>query len=199
MTNATITISQAQATQIATIPTCWVIISGGEIVSISASRSTAREIKSVNGINGSIAKAADLNLITFHPINGGSTGASQVLADEVDSQDPTDEEIAESNRDPEMPATPVAPAIPSKKVAKAVAPRGPVTHESTATRPCKLVWQIADDVFLANPEAKRSEVLAECVKQGIAYFTARTQYQQWLTVQKEMAAREAEQASKAAK
>jgi hypothetical protein len=91
------------------------------------------------------------------------------------------------------------PAIPSKKVAKAVAPRGPVTHESTATRPCKLVWQIADDVFLANPEAKRSEVLAECVKQGVAYFTARTQYQQWLTVQKEMAAREAEQAPKAAK
>jgi hypothetical protein len=247
MTNATITISQTQATQIATMPTCWVIISGGEIVSISASRSTAREIKSVNGINGSIAKAADLNLITFHPINGGNTGASQVLADEVDSQDPTDAEIAESN----MPVAPVGsalehdahsyrcpgcgihlcngvgehnqevngkkikhdqyefcclgcgaefgPAIPSKKVAKAVAPRGPVTHESTATRPCKLVWQIADDVFLANPEAKRSEVLAECVKQGVAYFTARTQYQQWLTVQKEMAAREAEQASKAAK
>jgi hypothetical protein len=39
-------------------------------------------------------------------------------------------------------------------------------------------------------------VLAECVRQGVAFYTARTQYQQWLGVQKEMAAREAAAAAK---
>lgn len=68
-----------------------------------------------------------------------------------------------------------------------------VTNESTAERPCKLVWHIADEMKAANPEVKRKEVLAECVKRGVAFYTARTQYQQWLGVQKEMAARVASQ------
>lgn len=67
-----------------------------------------------------------------------------------------------------------------------------INHESTVERPCKRVWQVADDM----PGAKRKDVLDACVKQGIAYYTARTQYQQWLTVQKEMAEREAQQSKK---
>ncbi len=46
---------------------------------------------------------------------------------------------------------------------------------STAERPTKLVWDIADK----HPELKRKEVIEECVRQGIAYGTARTQYQHW--------------------
>lgn len=227
--------------------TAWIILNDDYAVGAYPGREAARHAKATNSLAGSIVKASE---ISFEVVDlmAGHTGASQVLADEVDSQDPTDTEIAESNdwrNDPSSVygheihgllvcpscgthlsngigehnqevngkalkhdhfeycclacGVEFGPAIPSKKSAKAVAPRGPVTHESTATRPCKLVWQIADDVFLANPEAKRSEVLAECVKQGVAYFTARTQYQQWLTVQKEMAAREAEQAAKSAK
>lgn len=79
---------------------------------------------------------------------------------------------------------------------KAKGTRAPVENTSTAERPCKLVWQIADDVNAATPGAKRSVVLAECVRQGVAFYTARTQYQQWLGVQKEMAAREAAAAAK---
>ena len=74
-----------------------------------------------------------------------------------------------------------------------------VSHESSIERPCKQVWFIADELKISRPDAKRAEILAECVKRGIAYFTARTQYQQWLTIQKEMAAREAQQKPTAAK
>ena len=79
------------------------------------------------------------------------------------------------------------PAIPEPEVKgpwstpKAKAPRE-VTHVSTAERPTKLVWHIADEMILANPDARRKEVIAECVRRGIAFYTARTQYQQWLAV-----------------
>lgn len=63
---------------------------------------------------------------------------------------------------------------------------------STITRPCKQVWHIADSM----PGSQRKDVLAACVVQGIAYFTARTQYQQWQAVQREMAARKAKEARK---
>ncbi len=46
---------------------------------------------------------------------------------------------------------------------------------STAEKPTKKVWAIADSM----PGAKRKEVIEECVRQGIAYGTARTQYQHW--------------------
>ena len=66
--------------------------------------------------------------------------------------------------------------------------------KSTADRPCKLVWAIADAMFGANPDTRRKDVLEACVNRGVAFYTARTQYQQWLSVQKEMAEREAAQA-----
>lgn len=45
----------------------------------------------------------------------------------------------------------------------------------------RMVWAIADSM----PGASRKEVLAECDKQGIAYYTARTQYQKWFTASKQ--------------
>ena len=91
----------------------------------------------------------------------------------------------------------------AKKEAKAtkaatVEPTGAtddVLHASSIESPCKAVWEIADEMKLSNPTAKRAVILAECVSRGIAYYTARTQYQQWREVQKEMAEREALQAA----
>lgn len=74
--------------------------------------------------------------------------------------------------------------------------RADVVHESTVERPCKLVWHIADEMTAANPAVRRKDVLVACVARGVAFYTARTQYQQWLGIQKEMAAREAAQATK---
>ena len=93
----------------------------------------------------------------------------------------------------EVVADPVVEAPVAKK-ACAAAPATPVTHASTIERPTKAVWHIADEMVGAS----RSAVIAECVARGIAFYTARTQYQQWFKVQKEMADREAAQA-KAAK
>ena len=77
------------------------------------------------------------------------------------------------------------------------APSAPIeqTNQSTIERPCKQVWHIADAMLVTHPGAKRKEILAECVAQGIAFYTARTQYQQWRSVRKEMAEREAKQAA----
>ena len=68
-------------------------------------------------------------------------------------------------------------------------------NSSTIERPTKAVWHIADEMKAANPSVRRKEVIAECIARGIANFTARTQYQQWFQVQKEMQAREAAQAA----
>lgn len=59
------------------------------------------------------------------------------------------------------------------------------THKSTVESPTKLVWHIADEMIEKNPHVGRKTVITECVNRGIAFFTARTQYQQWLTARRE--------------
>jgi len=56
--------------------------------------------------------------------------------------------------------------------------RGEIVRESTVERPCKLVWHIADEMV----GARRKDVLAACVARGVAFYTARTQYQVWLSI-----------------
>ncbi len=63
--------------------------------------------------------------------------------------------------------------------APASKPRGPRGH-STIDGPCFTVWAMADDM----PEAKRGEVIAACQKVGVAFYTARTQYQKWSKARK---------------
>lgn len=55
-----------------------------------------------------------------------------------------------------------------------------VRHKSDIERPTKAVWHIADEMSAADPQVRRKDVIAECVRRGIAFYTARTQYQQWL-------------------
>lgn len=52
---------------------------------------------------------------------------------------------------------------------------------SSVIRPTRLVWVIADSM----PKASRKEVMEECVRQGVAYGTARTQYQAWFKASQE--------------
>lgn len=58
------------------------------------------------------------------------------------------------------------------------------THASTVEKPCKLVWDIAERMFAANPDTKRKDVLKAAEEAGVAFYTARTQYQQWLAATK---------------
>lgn len=85
----------------------------------------------------------------------------------------------------------VEAAIPTTTHKKTVAH----VNSSTIERPTKAVWHIADEMKAKNPNVRRKDVIAECIARGIANFTARTQYQQWFQVQKEMQVREAAQAA----
>jgi hypothetical protein len=83
---------------------------------------------------------------------------------------------------------PPPPPPPGKtpRVMKAIAekPDGRL-HKSKVDLPTKLVWHIADEMTAANPNVLRKTVMAECQRRGIAFYTARTQYQQWLTAMRE--------------
>lgn len=51
----------------------------------------------------------------------------------------------------------------------------PVVNVSTIESPVRHVWDVADSM----KGAKRKDVIAACVEQGVAFYTARTQYQKW--------------------
>lgn len=62
---------------------------------------------------------------------------------------------------------------------------GYISESSTVSGAVALVHQIADSM----PKAKRSEVIEACRKAGVAYGTARTQYQRWRSNKKEAEAK----------
>lgn len=51
-------------------------------------------------------------------------------------------------------------------------------RESVIDNPVKMVWEIADRMW----GQRRKDIIAECVRLGIAYNTARTQYQAFYKV-----------------
>lgn len=59
----------------------------------------------------------------------------------------------------------------------------PITHKSEVDGPVALVWMMADN--LSSQGATRKETIAACVEAGIAFYTARTQYQRWMTARME--------------
>lgn len=68
-----------------------------------------------------------------------------------------------------------------------------LVRKSSIERPCKRVWAIAE----AHPTLGRKAILEKCLSEGIAFYTARTQYQQWAALNKEVKRREAEKAATA--
>lgn len=52
-------------------------------------------------------------------------------------------------------------------------------NKSTVASPTKMAREIAEAMWQKNHNVTRREVMNECVRQGIAFYTARTQYQLW--------------------
>lgn len=52
---------------------------------------------------------------------------------------------------------------------------GRFAHTSKAKSPCQIVWEVASN----NRAMRRKDVIDLCMKQGVAFYTARTQYQLW--------------------
>lgn len=86
--------------------------------------------------------------------------------------------VAKATKATKAPAKKVAKATkaPAKKAAKSASTAAiPMLRESTVDNPVKTVWRIADSM----KGAKRKDVIAKCVASGVAFYTARTQYQLW--------------------
>jgi len=83
----------------------------------------------------------------------------------------------------ELNAAPVAggspSVLPEDEVAAPAKDDDDKRHRSVPMSPTKLVWHIADAMLAKNPNVSRKEIMAECDRQGIAYYTARTQIQLW--------------------
>lgn len=152
--------------------TPWVIINEDYAVGTYSGRTQARDAKAAENLAGKIMKADEVTFEVVEPVKEEpvTLGAPLTNPEEMANQPATEK--------------PVKPAKTKVEI----------THESTIERPCKRVFIIADEMLETHPGAKRKDVLAACVRSGIAYYTARTQYQQWLQVRKEMAEREAKQA-----
>jgi hypothetical protein len=80
---------------------------------------------------------------------------------------PVVEETTQPKSDPEMKTETETTPVAKERV------------QSTVANPVKLVWQVAEEMKKADPNVRRKDVVAECIKRGVALHTARTQYQRW--------------------
>lgn len=59
-------------------------------------------------------------------------------------------------------------------------PKPEIRRESTMKGAVLRVFQVCDAVLAANPAARRRDLMAACLAEGIAYYTARTRIQQYI-------------------
>ncbi len=147
----------------------WFIVNEGKVVFVCGGRAAAREAKSVGRLPGTIMNQQQ---VKFATTDEAPASVAQVFADKVN---------AGASIGDALDAT-----IAAVKAATPKTPKIPLVRESSIERPCKRVWHIADamkDEAGGLDKLRRKDVLARCVADGIAFYTARTQYQLWLTIQ----------------
>lgn len=135
------------------------------------------------------AKKAGLSTGEYEIIKkAGKFGFRAIKADEVEEQ--VAEEAAPEKVD-ETSVEPTKEEATSKKKKQSTKKEATSKEEQSTKKevvrlrksiiesPSKRVWEIAEQMKAANPNVRRKDVIAACVEQGIAYYTARTQYQLW--------------------
>jgi hypothetical protein len=177
--------------------TPWLVLGEGTLLGIFDSRNAARDAK-VTGQRKIEKFDANRHFIddSVAPVVPKTKPIAQAIAEaeaegklgKVVAINPIAEVAAAIQAEEAANASPVEKK-PKAKAAPVELTEGQRT--STAERPTKAVWFIADEMRLADPLARRKDIIAECQARGIAYFTARTQFQLWSNCQKEMADREA--------
>ena len=213
MTTTKITVTSAFAASVAALvaakKTPWLIVNADYAVGVYAGRNEARAAKVANKFEGTIIKASDVevkvvDLAKPKADKGKSANASTVKAKAADKRAKADE------TDPRN--LTVCPKCGSTELYAGRNKGGFVVDEdscggchhcdweydlgilrtSTIESPCFTVWDTADKMT----GARRKDVIAACVAKGIAFYTARTQYQLWLTAKKNDEAVAAKNASK---
>lgn len=173
--------------------TPWFIINADYAVGVYGSRTEARNAKAEGNLEGKIVKQDEVEMIIV-PVGGVEIDCAMshkyacpscginlsngvgVHGDEVNGKiihhDHYEYVCLACGEEFGPAIKEEAPKADKKPEDKKVIEK---TEKSTTDRPCKQVWHIADSM----PGAKRKDVLEACVAKGIAYNTARTQYQQW--------------------
>ena len=107
----------------------------------------------------------------------GQFGFRPIEADDASEGETLEamEQERDEAQNPDAPEVPEEVPADEPQQEEAPAPVVKARNASTVESPVKRVWAIADSM----PEAKRKDVIAACVAEGIAFFTARTQYQKW--------------------
>lgn len=107
----------------------------------------------------------------------GQFGFRPIEADDASEGETLEamEQERDEAQNPDAPEVPEEAPADEPQQEEAPAPVVKARNASTVESPVKRVWAIADSM----PEAKRKDVIAACVEEGIAFFTARTQYQKW--------------------
>lgn len=110
---------------------------------------------------------AEPDLIPEYPVMAPTDPKpAKEAAKMVQQYEPAADKAAAAIKAPKAPAAPKAEPKPKR-------------HLSEVEGPTKLVWNIAEQMREQNPAVTRKEIMAACEKAGIAYYTARTQIQQW--------------------
>ncbi len=181
----TYTISQDLADVARGIKTPWFIVTAQQAVGVYTSRATARAAKS-NGVEGTVVSLKEITLKIADAVD--EIVVEEIVVEEISQvvEEIVVEEISQVVEEVAPIAENADDHFNEVTEAEHAAHRAEMSHKSTATRPCRLVWDLADSMV----GARRKDVIAAAEAKGVAYYTARTQYQLWAQVQKEMADRE---------
>lgn len=152
----------------------WIVEDNGIVQLAFATRGAAREAKAATGASGPVrqleTEGMDLRLAEQ------GEDASPEVAGPVDAE-------AEAEADRQLERQLNEEAGDSVAAPKTGAPVN-VKRKSDIERPTKTVWAIAEELRAADPEIRRKDIIAECVRRGIAFYTARTQLQSYLAAVK---------------
>lgn len=114
-------------------------------------------------------------------------------------------ELAAILKQPEKPAVDVQKIaqaalaeVAKKRAEEASAPPAPGTpgkvdrwpdrqRKSSVSSPVKFVWELAEAMTKQDPTMRRKDIIAAAIANGVAGYTARTQYQAWYTAKRESA------------
>lgn len=179
MTTITTTFAAEVAALVAAGKNPWITVADDKVQGVYANRDQARAAK-----NGSPKKAADVDCTVVAEARNEDVQVERTPVAPVEQADASDFAAFKASEaaTPEVEVKPVPPVAPEAPKA-ADKPKADILHASSVVRPTKLVWQICDDMKAANPSVTRKEILAECERRGIAFYTARTQYQVWKSMQ----------------
>lgn len=180
------TISQDLANVALGFKSPWFIVNASQAIGVYTSRDAARAAKAA-GLAGKVVSLKEItqSIDAAEETQNDETPADPIVETEAETETQVEVVEPETETETETETDPIVEGKVETKVKTKVEPKI-IENRSTAEKPCRLVWDLADSMI----GARRKDVIAAAEAKGVAYYTARTQYQLWAQVQKEMADRE---------